>query len=840
MKMANLLLDASKWTDGTNTPPSQYNEETKLYEFLAGGVITLLSPASDGDFLKFTTTIAVGTFGLPLLIRVISGENETDHSYDISETDVSDDIQLSAGDMVTMTAMNGGSYYYGDVIISPIADPQPTPNAILKQLYRKYNDGSSIISDEKYRAVDGFQFVQSEPSNSWYIKHDKGSSSFSVNVFIDDELVECDIDIIDNFSVFINFSNQVSGFANLLFLIDRAKKIILPTPTPSTSISITPSPTPTPTPSPISQADYVSTVLAKSPIVYWSLTSLSDNVSGNVLTLGQNASLSSDTYGNTLFFAQAGSDSSGLGAFMATPAVFQKNYTLEAWIKPTAFNDYNTIFGDTNSSNYGFQFESVGGADGDLYLYGSNDGIDSGFPVSIGSYLHVVLTVDDNANVRFYVNGSIVNSIVNQSVDTYTYGIIGDDTYATEAFIGYIGDPAIYDYTLSADQILENYNAGLNYRYGSDTPLPSPSVTPTLSLTPTISVTPTITPTISVTPSPIPYAVSKPLARLNNNGSVDTTFAPINFAYPLFTSGVYTIVQNSDNKIYVGGYDGMVRLNQDYSIDNTFDGTAIFGSNDVQNIILTPTNIFCAGRKTTDGATSGTYVSMLNNDGSFNSTITVSSLSNAIFTMLLTNDNKIYVSGQGPVSRINSDGTVDSSYVTIAHDSSVKSLYQTADNKIYVGGIFTTMNGVSSQGIARLNADGTFDSSFSITFIGNNTSISNIIQTADGKIYLVGAFNYNNTNFGLLRLNSDGTVDTTFTPLNLTYYVLNSITQTIDDKIYVGGQITAVNGSSYNNLFRLNSDGTLDTTFANITFPQFTSCDAIYQVPDGSGILLGI
>lgn len=90
-------------------------------------------------------------------------------------------------------------------------------------------------------------------------------------------------------------------------------------------------------------------------------------------------------------------------------------------------------------------------------------------------------------------------------------------------------------------------------------------------------------------------------------------------------------------------------------------------------------------------------------------------------------------------------------------------------------------------------------------YTGNlNKTIYAIAEQADGKI-LVGGL----SDIGLIRLNSDGSIDSSFTPaINGTVY---SIVVQSDGKIYVGGGFTF---SGTNNIVRLNSDGTEDTSFA--------------------------
>jgi uncharacterized delta-60 repeat protein len=171
------------------------------------------------------------------------------------------------------------------------------------------------------------------------------------------------------------------------------------------------------------------------------------------------------------------------------------------------------------------------------------------------------------------------------------------------------------------------------------------------------------------------------------------------------------------------------------------------------------------------------------------------------------------------MARLNADGTLDATFdYQNGTNNSVYAIALQGDGKILVGGQFTNYNGVSITRLARLNIDGTVDNSFN-TGVGANDYIRTIaIQTTQqGEKILVGGIftNYSNSNRkGLVRLNDDGSVDGTFDPngSGINKYIFNISLQT-DGKILIGGEFTQYNGSTRNNMARLNADGTLDTGF---------------------------
>lgn len=184
------------------------------------------------------------------------------------------------------------------------------------------------------------------------------------------------------------------------------------------------------------------------------------------------------------------------------------------------------------------------------------------------------------------------------------------------------------------------------------------------------------------------------------------------------------------------------------------------------------------------------------------------------------------------VARLNADGSLDptfnigrgAGFNTVGCTGEVRAIAVQADDKILVGGSFGTFGDTGPSQfrsyLARLNPDGSLDSSFIGLIPGNGPSgeIDDIAVQADGKV-LIASFNmtsYDGVSVGYFaRLNTDGTLDTTFNT-NLSGGFNNS-TKTIelqtDGKILVGGFFTQVGANAAPRLARLNSNGTLDLAF---------------------------
>jgi uncharacterized delta-60 repeat protein len=91
---------------------------------------------------------------------------------------------------------------------------------------------------------------------------------------------------------------------------------------------------------------------------------------------------------------------------------------------------------------------------------------------------------------------------------------------------------------------------------------------------------------------------------------------------------------------------------------------------------------------------------------------------------------------------------------------------------------------------------------------------------------------------GVWRLNGDGSVDATFTAGNATNFGVESVAVQPDGKIIIGGAFTTVHNQRANRIARLNSDGSLDTSFDVGTGPN-ESASVIVLQPDGKVLVAG-
>ncbi len=334
------------------------------------------------------------------------------------------------------------------------------------------------------------------------------------------------------------------------------------------------------------------------------------------------------------------------------------------------------------------------------------------------------------------------------------------------------------------------------------------------------------------------------LARLNSDGTIDTTFNTSASATPL------TMVAQSDGKILVGGtfttlsgstrnYFG--RLNSDGTLDTSLNlGNTINGN---VNSIVTQSDgrIILGGAFTTVSGSTRNRIARLNSDGTLDSTYDPNA-NNTIFSLNVQSDGKLIANGAfttvsgSAVSasvRLNTDGTIDTTYINPRINGAVSTSTLLTDGRVVMGGTFTTIQSSSRPFMGMLNTDGTLDAGFNIIF---NDEVNSITQQSDGKYIVTGKFTSASTFLynGVVRLTASGSIDLTFANPGVNAYVSKSAVQS-DGRILIGGGFTVVSGSARNYVARLNTNGTLDTTF-NPSPNNVVS--AITIQPDGN-ILIG-
>ena len=349
------------------------------------------------------------------------------------------------------------------------------------------------------------------------------------------------------------------------------------------------------------------------------------------------------------------------------------------------------------------------------------------------------------------------------------------------------------------------------------------------------------------------------IARLSSGGTLETSFNSGSGA----NSAVSSIGLQSNGKILIGGYFTaykgitrryIARLNNDGTLDTNFHtGVAgeINGGEVTTVIVQSDDKILISGSFVSYDGTSRNSIARLNSDGTLDNSFNPGyGVNNPILASTMQSDGKVLIGGYfttyndsnySHIARLNSDGSLDTSFnVGSGTDAQVNAIAVQSDGKILIGGKFTNYNSISASYIARLNSDGTFDTSFNVC-TDTSGQVNAIAVQSDGKILIGCNFvNPNSTTANrVIRLNSDGTLDNTFNMGAGNNGYIYNITMQSDGKVLIGGSFTIYNGTSINQIARLNSDGSLDTSF-NVGAGANSQVNAIIVQSDGKILIGGI
>jgi uncharacterized delta-60 repeat protein len=346
------------------------------------------------------------------------------------------------------------------------------------------------------------------------------------------------------------------------------------------------------------------------------------------------------------------------------------------------------------------------------------------------------------------------------------------------------------------------------------------------------------------------------LSRLNQNAGLDVIL-PMTGANDIISAAAL----QPDQKTLIGGsfiaYNGVIknriaRVNTDGSIDATFNSGT--GANGTVNTISVQADgkIIMGGAFTTQNGTSRPRIARVSSSGVLDLTFTPGTGANStIFTTSIQSDGSIIAAGafttfngtaRSRVVRLTSGGLVDATFNpgTGANNTIYASAIQ-PDGKILLGGYFTTFNGVAKNRIVRLNTDGTIDPTFNIG-TGVSSYVWKIVLQPDGKILVGGQFStYNGTTArSLIRLNTDGSLDSSF-PTTTNLAVSNSVVDIAlqaDGKIIIVGEFTSYAGVARNRVARLNANGSLDAT-VNTSVGANNSIHSGLLQADGNVVIAG-
>ena len=347
-------------------------------------------------------------------------------------------------------------------------------------------------------------------------------------------------------------------------------------------------------------------------------------------------------------------------------------------------------------------------------------------------------------------------------------------------------------------------------------------------------------------------------------GGLDTTFNP---GLGGSNAGIVSLALQPDGKILVGGNftsvngvarTSLARLNTDGSLDTTFNpaiynsGTGVAGL--INSVALrTDGKMMVCGTYTTVNGTARSGPVRLNADGTldtnYDATKNVYNVNGVPVVVAPQADGKVVVGGSFGIQRTNADGSVDTgfepssgngSYNTSSADGLGSTVYDIAvqtDGKILFAGHFNNFAGAARPGLARVNADGTLDAGFVPAYkLDVYGTIHVVTVQPDGRVMYAGDDYIQGEDYpGILgRLNADGSLDPSFHAGFQTDSVINAVAVQGDGKILIGGRFG-------NKVARLNADGSADATFTGATAASGTTENFVTAIAlqPNANILLG-
>lgn len=380
------------------------------------------------------------------------------------------------------------------------------------------------------------------------------------------------------------------------------------------------------------------------------------------------------------------------------------------------------------------------------------------------------------------------------------------------------------------------------------------------------------------------------IVRLNDNGTIDNSFDTENGTDDWISA---ITIDPGTGKIYPGTTyinnfngmprSGMVRLNTDGSVDNSFNPPSLNGPH--SRIFVKDNKVYAAAfLQLNDGTTADRFFRVLD-DGTLDPDFPPIQLSMfgafglnvvSVGSSFLV-DNTLISGNVFGLSKMNSTGDILSSFTPAVSRFGTLNLGDFYNDKILVAGDFIRMNGFETYGIARLNLNGIVDESFALT--ENKGEVvqleilddDNILVSTGGSFVKLNAAGvikpefqfeqfknlYQVSKFKVLdngkimaadpntvqRLLGNGSEDASF---NIGMGIEDVVSTAFDfdtqgDKTIFGSLFRRFDGVNVNKLIRLDDTGEIDHTFDIGDGPSHQGFDPVtlVKVLDNKEIIVG-
>jgi uncharacterized delta-60 repeat protein len=335
------------------------------------------------------------------------------------------------------------------------------------------------------------------------------------------------------------------------------------------------------------------------------------------------------------------------------------------------------------------------------------------------------------------------------------------------------------------------------------------------------------------------------IVRINPDGTRDTSFTIGSSFSPVRTATTLDIQTNG--KIVIGGsfnsYSGnsspkIVRLNSNGTYDNTFlTGTGFNGT--VYDVaVLSDGGVVVVGDFTSyNGSTGVNRIAKLSASGAIDSAFKINVGSGFVTSPKMVKEIPgVGIMVGGPFDSFNGSAAkgivclnfngglcsginLGSGATYGAQAGEVKDIALLNSTTLLLAGSFTEFNSLSAKNLVALNLDGSPSNLFA-SFKGLDFDVNGILIQSDGKVVLGGDFSlYDPIRVnGVAKFSSDKTLDEDFTSKVLNYDNIISVADLMldsSDGVWLGGFIGVNGNHAANNIMKLRSDGTIDSSCAS-------------------------
>ena len=243
------------------------------------------------------------------------------------------------------------------------------------------------------------------------------------------------------------------------------------------------------------------------------------------------------------------------------------------------------------------------------------------------------------------------------------------------------------------------------------------------------------------------------LARLNADGTLDSNFvASVNSSQSFITVSHLGLQTNS--QIVIGGsfesvngapHANIARLNNDGSVDTSYAAAIDISPNAL--VVQSDGKALIGGAFSAVNGQASPHIARLNTNGTLDTGFSVTVDGN-VDAFVQQPDGKIIIGGnftsvnsvgRNRIARLNTNGTLDTTFQNgmAGADSYVGCVAYDPAGRILIGGQFASVNGVTRNWVARLNSNGSLDTNFLAT-VDNYLEL--LLVQPDSRVMIEGSY----------------------------------------------------------------------------------------------------